>query len=90
LTLAEWEEIHPSAPAPEPVVDAVFKPDGLFVEAFTPSSDTEQDFLLNIGKQLETLPNSMGLFAVDGDHKMYVSKHIAEQGMFFVETVNGM
>lgn len=41
LTLDEWEEIY-TPPSIEPVVDAVFKPDGLFVEAFTPETAEEQ------------------------------------------------
>ncbi|MDX2077612.1 MAG: ATP-dependent helicase, partial [bacterium] len=98
LTLAEWEEIHPTMPALEPVVDAVFKPDGLFVEAFTPApvvdaittpDDPYGQFQIAVTALLALISKGKGLFAVDGDTKMYVAPNIAKIGMFFVETVNG-
>ncbi|MDX2078695.1 MAG: hypothetical protein SFZ02_19845 [bacterium] len=116
LSLDEWETIY-VPPAPEPVVDTVFKPDGLFVQAFTPETaydkivaeeksnwdaDTEPivdaittpddpygQFQITVTALLALLPNSKGLFAVDGDTKLYVAPHISKMGMFFLETVNG-
>jgi len=90
---------------PIATVDAVFKPDGMFVEAFTPEPLAEEplpkvtligfdetsslNFVVNVTALLALLPKSSGLFAVDGATKMYVAPHITEKTMFFVETVNG-
>jgi len=98
-------ETPTESPKPAATVDAVFKPDGMFVEAFTPEPLAEEplpkvtligfgetsslNFVVNVTALLALLPKSSGLFAVDGATKMYVAPHITEKTMFFVETVNG-
>jgi len=85
VSVDEWESMR----NPAPVVDAVFKSDGMFIEAFSTPDDVPVTFTVQITELIHALPPNSGLFAVDGDTKMFVAPHIMEKGKYFVETVNG-